>query len=357
MPRTYNFGVQATDDIGATATRAFSIDVNNSDYDRFAYVTQSGIGRSKNGYDWFFDPSATNKGDFIFWCRDRWLLIDSALALSQTIKQSFDLRSWQTLSFSGLEAGCGISHFYYCAANDTLYLGMHYVSTSQWTLQKIPAFSTVVGTSWTVVNFQSSIVFGTSGPVTDLTVNPATNVAFVSLYSGSTLFTLDGNANTNPVSTGVAGRVWFENGVLVAYNRRNGGFDFRVSFDDGLTFIDKTPSPPAVSDTVCPFVYVNGVFSAHYRNSGNATLFVWTTNLGDTWAFGTTGGGYNTTIGGVAMALAYNNSTVILDNTGVAVVFSGNLANVHVASNSAIGGTVPALGQLGNFAAVRVEAL
>jgi hypothetical protein len=121
MPRTYPFSVQVTDDIGATATRSFSIEVNNSDFDRFAYVNQNGIGRSKDGENWQFDLSATNKGDFIFWCRDRWILVDG-LDNVQVIKQSFDLRSWETLtlSYANLPSytGYGLSFLYYCPADD-----------------------------------------------------------------------------------------------------------------------------------------------------------------------------------------------------------------------------------------------
>ena len=354
MPRTYPFSVQVTDDIGATATRSFSIDVNNSDFDRFAYVNQNGIGRSKDGENWQFDLSATNKGDFIFWCRDRWILVDGVDSV-QVIKQSFDLRSWETLtlSYANLPTydGYGLSFLYYCPADDTLYVTVN--SGGSWLIAKLVSFSTFSGTVLAPSFFQSGgPTYGGGRPI-DLTINPATNIAFVTLDN---LNVITVNASeTTTTNTGVNGRVWYSNGVLLAFNTRNSAL-FQVSFDDGLTFIDKSPAPAALADTITNYVYVNGVFTLMYRDSGGVTRLEYTTNLGDTWTNGSTSGDYNTSVGGVCVSLAYNGRRINIDNAGEVRVFTGNTSNTY-AGTASLGQIVGALGESGNFAAVRIEAL
>lgn len=354
MPRTYPFSVQVTDDVGATATRSFSIDVNNSDFDRYAYVNQNGIGRSKDGENWQFDLSATNKGDFIFWCRDRWLLIDG-VTTGQTLKQSFDLRSWQTISIT-TSPGTYIfpTFFYYSDVNDTLYLGATDAANGGSLIEKIINFSTITGTAWTSANFQA-VANVIPGHIVDFTLNVTTNIAFFTTYATLDVYRLEGNTVNASFDTGVQGRVWFSNDVLLAFNTR-GSQLFQVSFDDGLTFIDKSPTPPGLTDTITNYVYLNGVFTLMYRDGSNVTRLEYTTNLGDTWTNGSTGGGYNTTNGGVCMSLAYNGRRINIDNVGQVRVFSGNTSNTYVGSAS-LGQSIASLGQSGNFAAVRVEAL
>lgn len=356
MPRTYNFGVQVTDDIGATAQRMFSIDVNNSDYDRFAKATSLGIGRSKNGIDWQFDASTTNKGDYIYWVRDRWVLVDG-IGSSQVLKQSFDLRSWETITVAASNALWSSICFKYVPETDRLYIAT-FDWSSQTVIEYIPNFSAVGNaTTWPpLIAYPSGSLSG--GYAVDMSINPVTGVVLV-MFANTTVYRVTPTGTLTDLSStqGIYGRTWQSNGVLVNFNARNGTLLFKLSFDDGLSWIDKSPTAltPPLYDGARPFAYINGVFAAHYRDASANQYTAYTTDLGDTWDVIGSGVAAPSELSD-CIPLTYNNKTVMVDPSDIISVWSGNTASTFVGQTSF---PHPAIGSAtyGDYAAVRVEAL
>lgn len=88
---TYNFTIRATDNAGAYADRNFSLNVNNTIYDRFVTVSNTGLCRSPDGINWIYESGLTGTG--VGYGGGKWLVWSQGSAL---LRSSSDGTSWST---------------------------------------------------------------------------------------------------------------------------------------------------------------------------------------------------------------------------------------------------------------------
>jgi hypothetical protein len=136
---TYNFTIRATDNVGAYADRNFSINVNNTIYDRFVAVGNAGLARSPDGVNWLWEAGLSGEG--VAFGGGKWLVWNGT-----TFRSSPDGTSWTnyTPTFTGASVG-GVSRIKYRIANSTWVAHTYYFNGSSYSYDE---FSSTDAVTW-----------------------------------------------------------------------------------------------------------------------------------------------------------------------------------------------------------------
>ncbi|RYE96537.1 MAG: hypothetical protein EOO77_40780 [Oxalobacteraceae bacterium] len=158
---TYNFTIRATDNAGAYSDRAFNLTVNNTIYDRFIAVGNTGLIRSPDSVTWTYESGLT--GTAVIYGGGRWLVYNASSS-NLTMRTSADGTSWSTYTptFSG--AGATINVMWAIKYRNGAWVGI-FGSTSNSTLWE---YSSPDGAAWTQVTS-----LGAYGAMTDFDYDAA----------------------------------------------------------------------------------------------------------------------------------------------------------------------------------------
>ncbi|RYD64430.1 MAG: hypothetical protein EOP83_09780 [Verrucomicrobiaceae bacterium] len=302
---TYNFTIRATDNAGAYADRTFSLNVNNTIYDRFVAVGASGLIRSPNGTSWTLESSLSGRN--VVYGGGKWLVMDG-----MTLRTSPDGTTWTsyvpTITTNTTGTPNEITTLKYI---NGAWIGFLYFGTTG----NLDLITSTDG----ALTFSKVTTVATGFLINDFDIDPAGTI--IALNSNSTVLRRDG---TTGVSTTISlptnviaqntqgGTIRYYNGLWIVLPQ---GSAWIATSVDGINWVQRQLVGASIG-----LMYLNGrIITLRNANSvSNIALPVCeSTNAGRTWTakVGASGPTPGISVYGRS-PMAYFGGTLLAHNTG-----------------------------------------
>ncbi|RYD66099.1 MAG: hypothetical protein EOP83_05845 [Verrucomicrobiaceae bacterium] len=256
---TYNFTIRATDNVGAYSDRDFNLTVNNTVYDRFVIVGNTGLVRSPDGINWTFEDGLSGFG--VNFGGGQWLVWTNTTIM----RRSVDGTNWITYTptFTGNPGAISfVNHLRYI---NGAWTGLFSSTVSGGGLVEMTSTD---GIAWTYV----ALVTGTANTASaDFDIDPAGNM--VTRDSNTFMYRKDAvtkvwsrvGANlTFPYQNNAASTIRYYNGVWIYM--AGYGAAAASCYATSVDAINWVVRPNA--ETITGLTYVNGrILSMIYNPS------------------------------------------------------------------------------------------
>ena len=288
---TFNFTVRATDNVGAYADRTFSLNVNNTIYDRFVIVGTNGLYRSVSGAAsaaaWTYEAGMS--GTHVQFGGGKWVVFTGTTnGNSPMIRTSADGTNWSTVPIT--TAAVTGEQFYgivMAKYRNGAWIGMgltrNNANGAQWSLVE---YSSPDAIAWTRVALVSGGDSSTTNPH-DFEVGPNGDVVLsfgtgirglrkfgTASYNNSYSWP-GGIYNNDPAGSGIAVKnyngVWIVNAHAYVYTSV-----------DAVNWVQRTVNSSGF--LTAGLIYLNGsILSTFYRTDGYGPTTYESITAGRTW--------------------------------------------------------------------------
>lgn len=274
---TYNFTIRATDNVGAYSDRDFSLTVNNTVYDRFVAVGNTGLIRSVDGSTWTFEDGLTGIG--VNFGGGQWLVWTNGT----TLRRSVDGTNW--VSYTPVFTGGPSTP---SSVNYARYVNGQWIAlaTTASTTPGLSEYTSPDAITWT---YQATVVATSNTFSADFDADPAGNM--VTRDGAGIMYRKDGvtkvwsrvgASTTFPYVQAVSGSIRYYNGlwIYVSGYAANASACYATSVD-AINWVVR-PAPVSLHG----LIYVNGrILSMQFASgtTNNDTMYA-STNAGRTFA-------------------------------------------------------------------------